>query len=379
MREGWVDGPPCVVVDTDAQALESCEADRRVAIGKTLTQGLGAGGQPEVGKIAAQDDIEILRDLLRGRRVVIMNVALGGGTGTGAAPVVGRVAHELGALVLCFVTLPFRFEGDERTRLALHGLRDLRMFADVVVVQANDLLLDTAGDTPIPEAFLVSDTMLGVGVRALWRMLTRPGLIRLSFADIRHVVDRSGKTCSFGYGMGKGPDRVAQALADLRESPMLDHGLQLTKSASLLVQLVAGPDITLLEIEQAMTGIRQQAREGAHLAFGVTIEPEWAARLGITLLCSEEFPVEPEPEGVPASAPAAEPPAADGPEAKSREKPRTGRKKDARRRELQRKLDPTSKEKGRFQGVEPTYFEGQDLDVPTYLRRGIALTDTRTS
>jgi cell division protein FtsZ len=379
MREGWADGPTCVVVDTDAQALETYEVDRQIAIGRTLTQGLGAGGQPDVGKIAAQDDIEALRDVVRGRRVVILNVALGGGTGTGAAPVVGRVAHEMGALVLCFVTLPFRFEGEDRTRLALHGLRDLRMFADAVVVQPNDLLLDTAGDSAMPEAFLVSDTMLGVGVRALWRLLTRPGLIRLSFADIRRVVDTSGKTCAFGYGMGKGPNRVTQALDDLCESPMLDHGLQLAKSASLLVQLVAGADITLMEIEKVMNGIREQAREGAHVVFGVTIEPEWKSRLGITLLCSEEWPVEPEPaeelEEV-ARLPAEEP-AIDGEEAKAgaKEKPKASRKKAARRRALQAKLAPGAKEKGRFQGVEPTFYEGQDLDIPTYLRRGIVLSD----
>ena len=380
MREGWVDGPPCVVVDTDTEALANYEADRRLAIGRTLTRGLGAGGQPDVGKIAAEEDMDALRNQLHGRRLVVLSVALGGGTGTGAAPVIARMAHEMGALILCFATLPFRFEGEDRARFALHGLRDLRMFADLVVVQANDRLVRTAGDVPMPEAFLAADAMLGVGVRALWRLLTRPGLIRLSLADIRRVADRSGKTCAFGCGIGQGADRVQEALADLQESPMLDHGLQLAKSASLLVQLVSGPDITLREVEQAMDGLREQVREGAHMAFGVVVEPEWTSRLGITLLCSEEFPVEPEPETVEAPEGAGEALPAGGeevrPEAPARS--RAGRRREASRRAaIQAKLAPGAKEKGRFQGIEPTYYEGQDLDIPTYIRRGIVLSETR--
>ena len=381
MQEGWTDGPPCAVVDTDIQSLGAHPEEIQMGIGRSLTQGLGSGGLTDVGRLAAENDVDGLRRLLQGHHIVVLNVALGGGTGGGSGPVVARIAHEMGALVICFATLPFRFEGEARQRQALLGLRDVRNFADVVIVQPNDLLLETAGDRAIPEAFLAADTMLGVGIRALWRLLTRPGLIHIGFADIRQVVMNTGKTCAFGYGMGQGVSRVTNALADLRDSPLLNHGLHLAKSASLLVQVVSGPDITLVEIEQVMEGIRESARENAHISLGVTIEPDWNRRLAITLLCSEEWPIEPE---LPSSAQdvssnqthEAAATIEDEKMGDEKGKQRSSRRV-ARRRKLQKKMAPGSNEKGRFQGVEPTFYEGQDLDIPTFLRKGVKLIGDR--
>lgn len=362
MAEEWADGPECVLLDTDKQALGMCQGPRRVQLGNNLTQGAGAGSDPVVGRLAAEDDLDMLRDLLRNTDLLLMVVGLGGGTGSGAAPVVARTAKEVGTLVLCVATLPFSFEGDGRRHYARAGLRDLLAPADAVVVQPNDRLLDTAdSEDALAEAFGAADRMLAIGVRALWRMLVKPGVINVTFADVSRLIHHTSGTCTFGIGTAEGADSAQSALQRLLDSPLLEKGSQLTRAAALLVNITAGPDLKLSDVQRIMTEITGLACAGAHTLLGVNLEEAWRERTAITALVAEEWrtpdledasgPVPAEPRG---SLPATDAPGevASG---------------------VQGTLNLGDVDKGRFRDVEPTLYEGQDLDVPTFIRKGVKL------
>lgn len=369
MRAGWADGPTVAAVNTDSQALAACAVPVKVQIGKGITQGLGAGGDPAVGKLAAEDDGDSLRELVSQSDIVVMVAALGGGTGTGAAPILARIAREQGAMTLCFVTTPFDFEGELRNQQAEEGLRALRMHADVIITLPNQRLLELVEtQTGLADAFGKADAMLGVGVRSLWRLLSKAGIINLDFADLRHLVENSGGSCSFGYGEGTGAAKAMTAVSELMKSPLLDRGRVLSQSGALMVSISGGTDLTLVDVQKIMSQLTTLAKPGVKLFMGATVDESWQNRIALTVLAAESWGGETGKVVRPVAA------------AEKKEETPAGETKSGIRppviapaRAIQPSLNFDSGDKGRFKNVEPTIYGGEDLDIPTFVRRGIKL------
>lgn len=369
MNAGWTEGPMVAAVNTDSQALAVCAVPVKVQIGKGITQGLGAGGDPAVGKLAAEDDGDSLRELVSQADIVVIVAALGGGTGTGAVPILARIAREQGAMTLCFVTLPFEFEGELRNRQAEDGLRALRMQADVIITLPNQRLLELVEtQTGLADAFGKADTMLGVGVRSLWKFLSKAGIINLDFADLRHLVEHSGGSCSFGYGEGTGAVKALTAVSELMKSPLLDRGRVLAQSGALMVSISGGPDLTLVDVQKIMSQLTTVARPGVKLFMGATVDEGWQNRIVLTVLAADSWSDEADKVARPVLGvdKKAEPLALD---AKVGTKPAVA----VPGRTIQPTLNFDTGDKGRFKNVEPTIYDGEDLDIPTFIRRGIKL------
>ena len=362
------DGPEMAALNTDTQALSACTVRRCLQIGAATTQGLGAGGDATLGKLAAEENIEQIQELLAGVDLLILVAGLGGGTGTGAAPVIAQAAHRLGALTLGFVTLPFPFEGERRRRQAEDGLRLLRQCADTVVCLPNQRLVELAqeGDA-LTEAFRKSDEVVGAGVHALWRLLAHAGVINLDFADVRQLAERSGGTCSYGYGEATGPARSASALRALMDSPLLEKGRLLSEAVGLLVNITGGPDLTLADVQGIMGQIAGMVRPGAHLFMGAAVDPTFRERIALTVLATENWMERRENGRAAATAVAPAQATSPGTEAESDEAARNSGRAE------QQALNFESTERGRFKNVEPTFYGGEDLDIPTYIRRGVKL------
>ena len=363
MAAAWETGPEVLLVNTDAQALAACGSPaQRLLIGRTLSGGSGAGGDPNLGKLAAEEDADKIRESLIGVEVALLVVTFGGGTGTGAAPVVARLAREAGVTTIGLVTLPFEFEGLRRRQLAAEGLEALRLQADLVVTLPNQHLLSLADDqSSLQEAFSKTDSMLNVAVRSVWKLLTQPGIINLTLADLRNMVEHSSGACTFGYAEGSGAGKAGQALARLLKSPLLDQGRLLGRAGALLVNIVGGPDLALAEVTRIMSELTGLAKPTVHLFPGAAIEEEWKGRVAIVVLAAEAWDEDLAPSRSSTPVP----------------RPGTGGEETPPAKPLQPELPFSNEERGRFRGVDPTVVEGEDLDIPTYLRRGIKLSFER--
>ena len=361
MAERWGEGPDVVAMNTDTQALAACTVKRCVAIGAQAAQGLGAAADVTVGRLAAEESIEAIREILEGHDVLFLVVGLGGGTGTGGAPVICQAARDAGVLSLVFATMPFSFEGDRRRRQAEEGLRALQHAADAVVCLPNQRLLELVdpAKTGLEEAFRHSDQMVGEGVHGLWRLLAQTGVINIDLADVRQLAERSGGTCAFAHVEAEGPARTSMVLKRLLDSPLLDKGRLLAESAGLLVNITGGPDLTLADVQGLMGQISSQGRPGAHRFMGAIIEPTYRNRIALTVLASDNWL-----ESRRSPRPATE--AGDTRAGIAGPAPST-------RPAEQGTLDLETIDKGRFRDVDPTYFAGQDLDIPTFVRRGVRL------
>ena len=370
MSTSWTDGPRTIAIDTDRKAIGACNVGEHKLIGEHLARGEGAGGDAQVGRMAAQDDLEQLQEVVVDADVLFLLATLGGGTATGAAPVVAQLARESGALVVCFATLPFSFEGEQRLAEARLGLRELRMRCDAVVVLPNDRLLDDDSKAEaLVESFSHSDHMIGMGARAMWKLLAEPSIMNIGFADVRRLIERTDGTCSFGYGAGRGPSRAEMAMEELLTSPLMEQGAQVAKCAGMVVNIIGGDDITLAELESIMAQLKTLARDSCEVVMGVHTEEALQDQIYITLLVAEEWLI---PNADAEQQMGSEQPelvftAADGDTVVAKD---TGR---SRHRDMQKKLNLDPVGRGRFKDVEPTLYEGQDLDVPTFLRKGIKL------
>ncbi|MBP7831304.1 MAG: cell division FtsZ family protein [Kiritimatiellae bacterium] len=360
MASAWATGPEVWLVNTDQQALSACGMpERRLQVGRSLTRGVGTGGDPNLGRLAVEEDADLIREVLVGVEVLLLVVTFGGGTGTGAAPAIARIAREAGVTTIGLVTLPFEFEGLRRRQLAAEGLEALRLQADMVVTLPNQHLLGLADDQEsLRDAFTRTDAMLNVAVRSLWRLLTQPGIINLTLADLRNMVEHSSGACTFGYAEGSGSKKAEQALSRLMKSPLLDEGRLLGEAQALLVNIVGGPDLALAEVTRIMEQLTTRTRPDVRFFPGAAIEDDWKGRLAVIVLAAEgwdEAAVMPRSVAVPAEEPPGSEPV----------------------RPVQPELPFSEEERGRFRGVDPTVVEGEDLDVPTYLRRGIKLSFER--
>ncbi len=355
----WTEGPSVVAVNSDAQALSSCGVDRTLLIGEKATRNLGAAGDANVGRLAAEESIAALQDMVAGTDLLILVGGMGRGTATGAMPVIAKIARELGVLTLAFVSAPFALEGDRIRRQADEGIHQLRRHAGAVIVQPNDRLLKlAAADVSLEEAFSVSDKMVAEGIYSLWYLLSRPGVINITFADIQELAERCGGMLSYVYAEARGPARVASVLRNLMDSPLLEHGQLLSEAQGVLVNIAGGPELTIADMQGIMSTIRSSVRENAHISMGALIDPAHRERIAITLFASETWREDQKESAI-------APPSSTDSQAD-----------DAMQTELALG-DLKPQDRGLFGDSSATFINGEDLDIPTYIRRGVKLSFER--
>src|SRR5215469_11331200 len=424
-----------VAINTDVQSLTSSVATRKVQLGRNVSRGLGAGGDPEVGYQAAVESADEIREALADSRVIFICAGLGGGTGSGAAPYVAQAARESGALVIPFVTLPFAFEGKRRNTQAREALLRLSEFAHAVVCFENDRMGDLAApQAGIHQAFAMADFTLSQSVRSIVNLIQQPGLIRIGFDDLLAALGSHNSRCLFGYGESDSDNRAHDALTQALKNPLMDRGRMLADSTHVLVQVAGGPGMTLSEVEILMQELGRHVSDQTQILFGAVVDGRMGDRLTVTIitsLCAEEEAIltPPAPAGEPVTSPIREqyyPPAPE-PEIQAEQPPvepspveeiiqfeepvaaeeapietfisneapaipsRNGEperiiephhKSIASREEkisAEKAATPAKQEvlqfepvtRGRFEKSEPTIIEGEDLDVPTYLRKNI--------
>ncbi len=273
MAEIGIHGAETYALNTDAQALLTINADRKILIGKNLTRGLGAGSDPSIGEAAAKESKDELKDLLKKSDLVFITCGMGGGTGTGAAPVVAEIAKELKALTIAVVTIPFTVEGRKRMENAIEGLDKLRKDVDTIIVIPNDKILEIAPDLPVNAAFKVADEVLTNAVKGITEMITKPGLINLDFADLRTIMTRGG-AAMIGLGESaaekQSESRALEAVENALTSPLLD--VDISEANRALINVVGGSDMTLREAEMIVEAVSTKIHPNAHIIWGATID-----------------------------------------------------------------------------------------------------------
>jgi cell division protein FtsZ len=273
-----------IAVNTDIQQLQTCDAPTKIHIGSELTEGLGSGADPEIGRKAAEDAYDSIKRALRGSDMVFVAAGEGGGTGSGAAPVVARIARELGALTVGIVTTPFKFEGTRRTKQAETGVHAMREACDTLIVIPNERLLEVLDkSTSMLEAFRIADDVLRHGVQGICDLITNPGLINLDFADVRTVMKDSG-TALMGIGYATGENRAKDAAERALRSPLIET--EITGARGILLSIAGGDDLTLYEVNEAAEAVREAATDDTNIIFGATIDDRLTGQLWITVVAT---------------------------------------------------------------------------------------------
>jgi cell division protein FtsZ len=278
-------GVDFIVANTDAQVLAESNSLNKVQMGRNLTKGLGAGGDPEIGRRAAQEDADALAESIEGADMVFITAGMGGGTGTGAAPVIAELSREQGALTVAVVSRPFAFEGRRRRQQADQGLDELREKVDTLITIPNDRLLQVvARETPVEKAFEVADQVLLEATRGISDLITVPGLVNLDFADVRTVMQSRGNAL-MGTGRGSGEHRAVEAARAAISSPLLED-LSITGAQAILVNITGGKDLSLFEVNEASSTILEAAGDDANVIFGAVIDPEAEGEVTITVIAT---------------------------------------------------------------------------------------------
>ena len=279
-----IQGVEFVTINTDAQALMLADAPLRVRIGDKLTKGLGSGGNPDMGQKAAEESTEDLKEILKGADMIFVTAGLGGGTGTGAAPVIARLARETGALTIGVVTKPFSFEGNRRRQLAEDGQAALSQHVDTLIVIPNDRLLQIVDKrASIQEAFATADDVLRQGIQGISELITIPGLINLDFADVRSIMSEGGAAL-MAIGTGRGENRSQQAAEEAIHSQLLD--ISIDGARGILFNVTGGPNMSLFEVNEAAEIIRRTAHPEANIIFGAVIDPSLTEEIRITVIAT---------------------------------------------------------------------------------------------
>jgi cell division protein FtsZ len=397
MLKDGLQGVGFVAVNTDSQSLAASSAPEKLHLETPLLRGLGTGGDPDRGRSLAEEQLPRLKSFCEGTDVVFLLAGLGGGAGTGVSPVLARAAKEAGALVLAFVTTPFECEGGRRQRLAQHGLAELKSAADGVISLPNQKVFKMIDEnTSVLETFKITNEFLVAGVRGVWRLLMHKGLIEIHFAELAALLrDRHGESF-FAVAEAMGPTRSREVMDKLLAHPMLDGGQMLGNSEAVLVSLLGGPDLTMAEVNRVMEQVNRQC-EHAQVVMGAAVDTAFAEHLSVTLIAvrkssaheasdetaatgsTEELAAQLLPRSTTARPGSrfVPPPPALPPDQVEQLLARQGRggsrsrKPTSRMRQGQLPLEIVSK--GRFDKSEPTIHKGEDLDVPTYIRRGVAL------
>lgn len=385
------------VMNTDSQALASSPVEEKVLLGMGVTRGLGAGGDPELGREAAETDREKITKVVEGCDLVFLFAGMGGGTGSGAAPAVAEIASEAGALVIAFVTMPFSFEGGRRLKQAEEGLQALRRVCDAVIPLPNDILLqEGADDATVLDAFAQADAWIGRGVKSIWTMLFKTGLINLDFTALQQAFQHRGGKTLFGLGEGEGENAAADAIASLKLCPLLHTPEFARKADRLLVNITGGAGLTLPRVNELMTEITEQFGRNSHIIMGAVIDEDMRDRIEICVLGTSDMggravtvrrslparnpvanrePVRAEREPAPAATATATPTERPIPAEFLRSEPVAA----PAGKTASLKLDQDEfgfgeiEARGHFEKTDRNLFDGQDLDVPTYLRKGIKI------
>ena len=284
MMDAGISQVDFVAVNTDAQQLQLSDAPVKLHIGRELTQGLGSGSDPEMGRRAAAESHDQIKEALRGADMVFVTAGEGGGTGTGAAPVIARIAREVGALTVGIVTTPFRFEGTRRRDSASAGVEELREACDTLIVIPNDRLLEVLDrSTSMIDAFRIADDVLRQGVQGICDLITMPGLINLDFADVRTVMSDAGSAL-MGIGFATGENRAREAAERALRSPLIDT--EIVGARGILLSIAGGDDLTLLEVNDAAEAIRSAATDDTNIIFGATVDERLAGQVWVTVVAT---------------------------------------------------------------------------------------------
>lgn len=282
-----MDKSDLIAANTDAQSLASSVAAVKVQLGRSITRGLGTGGDPELGFDAAQEGADEIRQALTQGRLIFICAGLGGGTGSGAAPVVAQIARDMGALVIAFATMPFTFEGKRRAAQARDALARLHDTTDAVVCFENDRMADmVAPKAGIHQAFAVADMTISQSLRSIVNLIQRPGIMRIGFDDLLAALRGGGGHCLFGFGESDSDNRAHQALTQALKNPLMDRGRSLADASSVLVQVTGGPAMTLSEVETLMRDLNKHIGEQTQLLFGTAVDGRMGDRLSVTLISS---------------------------------------------------------------------------------------------
>ncbi|MBI2940686.1 MAG: cell division protein FtsZ [Chloroflexi bacterium] len=331
-------GVEFIAINTDAQVLARCDADRKIHVGDKLTKGLGAGGNPEIGTKAAEETSDQIYDALKDSDMVFVTAGMGGGTGTGAAPVVAQIAQEVGALTVAVVTKPFSFEGSRRRKNAEDGISGLRDKVDTLIVVPNDRLLAIVEKkTSIEAAFKIVDDVLHQGIQGISELITVPGLINLDFADVKTIMSRAGSAL-MAIGRATGEERAAEAAKAAISSPLLEVSIMGAKG--VLFNVTGGPDLTLFEVHEAAEAVQKAADPDANIIFGAVIDPQMEGEIKVTVIATgfrEDAKLQPIRQAPPAPARPERPPL----------------------REVTPLPTPSA----------AVAYQGDDLDIPAFIRK----------
>ncbi len=343
------------IVNTDIQHLDSLPVPNKIHIGESVTRGLGAGSKPEVGEEAAKENINVIKEHMEGADMVFIAAGLGGGTGTGAAPVIAQAAKEMGILTVAVVTKPFDFEGPRRAKIAEEGLLRLKEVVDTYIVIHNQKLAQIAGKRfTFKEAFKLVDSILYKAVRGITDLILVPGLVNVDFADVRTIMEGGGKAL-IGVGSGKGESKIEEAVMSATTSPLLE-GTSIKGARRLLINVEVSPDLSYADVDEAIAMIREEAHEDSHIIFGAALNQDIEDEIRITVVATdfEDF-------NKPVERPVEKPVTQKQPPIKTMgQKPKKPEKpiREIKREEIEEQEKPHIKE---------TVFD--PLDIPTYLRR----------
>lgn len=366
-------------VNTDMRTLADSPVGDQHLLGRNLTRGLGCGGDPQLGRNAARSDSESIARMVEGYELIFLVSSLGGGTGAGASPVIAQIARKCGCLIIAFLNLPFTFEGERRYKQANQSLKELREVCDAVIPLPNDVLLqEEAAQESVLHAFSKADEWITRGVRSIWSMLSKPGLINLDFASLRKVFNVQGGKTLFGVGSGNGPNFMRDALNDLMQCPLL-HVPDFSKVAdNLLVNIVGGTDLSMAQVEQVMAYITEQFGSRASTTMGAVIDEGKQQSIEICVIgttdlggirplrtnrSASSFPAK-DRTGLVLNSSSGGSETAVGGRNPDPLGPSTSVQQDLG-------IEVVDGNRGYFEETGPNELGGQDLDVPTYLRRGI--------
>ncbi len=345
--------PPVAAINTDSRSLAESKAITKIQIGGDDTGGLGAGGDAEVGKKAAESDIEMVRGMFTDTDVAVVVTCLGGGTGSGATPVILNAAQAAGVFTIMLATKPFEFEGIKRKKLADEAIHAAVSVADLVCVIDNDRLFCAVDGENIKETFKNADEALAAGICSLWQILVQPSFIGIDLADLQSLVSGSGGICLFGFGNGTGVTRGSSAVNALLKGPVFDKGRDLRTSGTALISVAGSHDLTLLEVGDVMSAISKKTPNDCNLIMGSVVNDDWHDRIMVSAFVTDRKRVV---------------------RAKTKHDSSSlsnGRRTKKRIQQDKLRLDISGK--GRFKNVAATVMDGQDLDIPTYIRLRIEL------
>lgn len=391
LNQGEFAGVNIGVVDTDAQSLAGSSAEVKIHLETKLLRGLGTGGDPERGHALAEEQFSMLKSACEGAEVVFIVAGLGGGAGSGVSPVLARAARESGALVLAFVTLPFVCEGNRRHQQAQTCLEQLKQAADGVICLPNQKTFKLIDEnTSVLDTFRITGGLLLEGIRGVWQLLMRPGLIQIHFDDLCSLIRDRHSESVFAVIETSGPARSREIVEKLLAHPLLDEGRAMTGANAVLVSLTGGKDLTMSEVNRVMEKISRHC-EQAQIIMGAAIDPAMASKLSIILIAAknhekteppaasasvpEENLANSRSEGVRENAPGES--RLDRRSSSSHQRELSGSRHGRIRRDKLKMFQPQLPlaivSKGRFDKSEPTIHKGEDLDIPTYIRRGVPL------